>query len=98
MHEPVNITVQAWAKLLADGSVGVVVFNRGLKPASVELTWSMLGLPTGTVAAISDLWAHMDRGSHVGSYTCASVAPHDVCALQMAPRSPPMNINYSNGE
>ena len=82
---PVNITVQAWAKPLADGSVGVVVFNRGSTPRSVEVTWSMLGLPAATVGAVRDLWAHADRGDHVGSYTCATVGAHDVCALRVTP-------------
>ena len=84
---PVNITVQVWAKRLADGSVGVVVFNRGSAPASVEVTWSMLGLPAAAVGAVRDLWAHADLGDHTGSYTCAVVAPHDVCALRVTPRA-----------
>eukprot|EP01050_Picozoa_sp_SAG11_P032035 SAG11_NODE_10217_length_846_cov_1.491299_1_plen_118_part_00 len=54
-------------------------------PMSVEVTWSMLGLREATVAAVRDLWAHADRGDHVGSYTCAAVAPHDVCALRVTP-------------
>ncbi len=81
-----NITVQAWAKPLADGSVGVLVLNRGAAPASVEVTWSMLGLPTAIVGVVRDLWAHTDRGDHTGSYTCAAVASHDVCALRVTPR------------
>ena len=88
---PINITVQAWAKSLADGSVGVVVFNRGSTTTSVDVTWSMLGLAAGAVGAVRDLWAHADRGNHVGSYTCAAVAPHDVCALRVTPQSPMMS-------
>jgi hypothetical protein len=80
---PVNITVQVWTKPLADGSVGVVVFNRGSVRASVEVTWPMIGLPAVTVGAVRDLWARVDRGNHVGSYTCDAVAPHDVCALRV---------------
>lgn len=83
---PLNITVQAWAKTLADGSVGVVVFNRGAAPTSVEVTWPMLGLPAAAVGAVRDLWAHADRGNHTGSYTCTAVASHDVCALRITPR------------
>ena len=56
----VNISLQAWSKPLADGSVGVVAFNRGPTVASVNVTWRMIGLVGGVVAGVRDLWAHAE--------------------------------------
>merc|ERR1712070_1302116 len=52
----INITMQAWAKPLADGSVGVVVFNRGAYTTGLTLIWSMVGLPKGARVMVRDLW------------------------------------------
>jgi hypothetical protein len=82
---PVNISLQAWSKPLADGSVGVVAFNRGATAASVNVTWPMIGLADGVAAGVRDLWAHAERGRHAGSYVCESIAAHDVCALKITP-------------
>ena len=48
--KPVNITLQVWAKPLTPVTtavsapkIAVVIFNRGTQPASLNLTWSMVG-------------------------------------------------------
>ena len=82
---PVNISLQAWSKPLADGSVAVVAFNRGDTAASVNVTWSMVGLAHQATASVRDLWAHADKGSHRGSYVCVSIPARDVCALKITP-------------
>jgi hypothetical protein len=88
---PVNISLQAWSKPLADGSVGVVAFNRGGggaagTAASVNITWTMIGLADDVTAGVRDLWAHAERGSHTGWYMCENIASHDVCALKITPQ------------
>ena len=81
----VNITLQAWAKTLADGSVAVVAFNRGDKAVSMNVTWSMIGLADTEVASVRDLWAHAEMGKHSGAYVCESIPARDVCSLKITP-------------
>lgn len=81
----VNISLQAWSKTLADGSVAVVAFNRGDRAASVNVTWSMIGLAHTAMASVRDLWAHAEMGQHRGSYVCQSIPARDVCSLRITP-------------
>lgn len=86
---PVNISLQAWSKPLGDGSVAVVVLNRADKAASLNVTWSMIGLPAKALASVRDLWAHTERGSHSGSYVCEKIPAHDVCVLKISSAGEP---------
>ena len=72
-------------KPLAGGSVAVVAFNRGSTPASVVITWAMLGLKAGTKAAVRDLWKHADQGEVSNAFVCTDIGSHDVCVLKITP-------------
>jgi len=62
-----NITVQVWAKPLADGSFAVVAFNRGGAPVTVAIPWEMIGIGgLRTPAKVRDLWAHEDFFAYIG--------------------------------
>jgi len=50
------------AKPLADGSVGVGLFNKSDKEASVTVTWQELGLTNPQT--VRDLWRQRDMGTH----------------------------------
>ena len=83
----VNITLQVWEKQLADGSVGVVAFNRGEHSVGFTITWDMLGIPAARAAAVNDLWMQSHNGTHVGSFRCPQIAPHDVCVVRVTPQT-----------
>lgn len=78
---------QLWSKPLADGGVGVILFNRGEAPA---VGWSFdvsdVGLKPNAKVSIRDLWAHSDNGTSVGGkVTAREVAAHGVVALRLTP-------------
>ena len=75
------MTLQAWAKPLASGAVGVVVLNRATHTQTLNLTWGMLGLDSGAAIAARDLWAHAEIGGVHRGGIGVEVAPHDVRAL-----------------
>lgn len=53
--------VQILVKTLAHkGERAVAVFNRGTRPAQVEVTWRQLKLKPGTGASMRDLWTHRE--------------------------------------
>merc|ERR1712100_510061 len=51
----VNITMQVWAKILQDGSVGVVALNRGIVQMPVTIPWWLIGLATSKTCEVRDL-------------------------------------------
>ena len=81
--------VGVYAKPLSDcGARGVVLLNRGERAAEGSVTWQALGLASGA-ASVRDLWAAQDLPPAVDSVTL-SVPPHDVRALRIAGREPPL--------
>jgi hypothetical protein len=84
----VNITVQVWRKPLKDGSMAVVVFNRGTTAATVDVQWAWLGLPANKRFKVRDLHAHADQGSFATVFP-AEVGPHDSRALRFYPSALP---------
>ena len=79
---------QLWSKPLADGGVGVVLFNRG-ETAVRDWAFALSDVGEKPTAAVTvrDLWAHADNATSVaGKVTAATVAPHGVVALRLTPR------------
>ncbi len=72
-----------FAKVLADGSWAVGLFNRGTQPTTVRVTWSSLGL-TGA-PAVRDLWRQQDLGVFADFFE-STVPGHGVVLLRVAPR------------
>src|SRR5690606_25333084 len=53
--------IQVWVKPLADGSLAVGVFNIGEAPALFKLSFSTLGLSSGS-QRVRDMWRHRNIG------------------------------------
>ena len=73
---------EIWMKPLAGGAIAVAFFNRGLKPASITLHWSQLGLKAPLAAR--DLWKQKSITVSGPTYT-AQVAPHGTVLLRVQP-------------
>ena len=67
--------LEVWSKELEDGSKAVGLFNRGLFPASLTVTWKDLGI-SGTYT-VRDLWPQTDEGKFDQKYT-ATIPAHGV--------------------
>jgi alpha-galactosidase len=74
---------EVWTKRLRDGSVAVVLFNRGPAAAPISFDFDQAGVLSGA-AYVRDLWAHADLGLIANSYS-ATVPSHDVVMLTVTP-------------
>ena len=77
-----NGLMEIWKKPLADGALGVALFNRGDKQREVSAHWSDLEI-SGRYA-VRDLWLKQDRGVLETSVT-AEVAAHGCVVLRLQP-------------
>jgi len=80
-----NDVLDVWAGPLADGSVAVVLLNRGNVTEDVTVAWTDLGLPASTSATVRDLWSHQDLGSFTNSFTAKSVRSHASVTIKITP-------------
>ncbi|WP_036409638.1 alpha-galactosidase, partial [Microbispora rosea] len=69
-----NGNLEVWRKPMANGSVAVVLLNRGSGTATVSTSASALGLGAAASYSVRDLWAHT-TGSSSGTIS-ASVPAH----------------------
>jgi alpha-galactosidase len=53
--------LEVWSRPLADGTIAVALFNRGLKPREVRLDWREIGL--SGAQPVRDLWRRTDLGA-----------------------------------
>lgn len=76
--------LQVWSKPLSGTNTrAVVLFNRSVASADINVQWASLGIPT-SAAMVRDLWSHTDLGSFAGSYTAQAVPSHGVVMLRVA--------------
>ncbi|MBN8807831.1 MAG: alpha-galactosidase [Sphingomonas sp.] len=68
---------EVWVKPLSGGRRAVLLFNRGVAPATIAADWAMLDLAPALSLRVRDLWAHRELGSMRGRLS-ATVAPHGV--------------------
>lgn len=73
---------ETWKKPLADGALGVALFNRGEKKQTVRAHWSDLEI-SGSYT-LRDLWAHADQGVSASEIK-AEVAPHGCAVFRLQP-------------
>jgi alpha-galactosidase len=73
-------STEVWARSLSDGTQAVGLFNRGLTPATVEVSFEELRL--SGVQAIRDLWQRSDLGVFQGSYS-TTVPRHGAVFLKI---------------
>ena len=79
----VSTTLEVWSKPLSGkDTFAVALLNRTDAPADITVTWSTLGLPSGS-ARVRDLWAKQDRGSSSNQYTATQVPSHGVALLKI---------------
>jgi alpha-galactosidase len=67
--------LEVWARPLADGTMAVGLFNRGLQPYEITARWSDLGLSGDQ--PVRDLWSQQDLGVFDGGFG-ATVPRHGV--------------------
>ncbi len=77
--------VEVWARPLGDGALAVGLFNRGLQPADMAVTWNMLGL--AGPCQVRDVWYHKDRGEYQTRFT-TEVAAHGAVLITVTPGTP----------
>lgn len=76
--------LEVWAGDLDDGSVAVVLFNRGnsiSEPITVQ--WSDIEFPVRDSALVRDLWARKDLGAYRYNFTSPNLDPHSVMMLKI---------------
>ncbi len=72
--------LEVWAKPLADGSVAVGLFNRGLSKNSLTLYFKDIGIRGS--ATVRDLWEHKDLGAFREEYT-AEIPRHGAVLVKV---------------
>ncbi len=72
--------LEIWARPLADGTVAVGLFNRGLAPNKVTVPWSLIG--RAGAQPVRDLWQRRDLGASRDSFT-ATVPRHGVVFIKV---------------
>jgi alpha-galactosidase len=73
---------EVWARPLADGTMAVGLFNRGMEPAAVKVKWSDLSQKLRGPQPVRDLWLHRDAGQFDDSYE-ATVPPHGTVLVKV---------------
>ena len=71
---------EVYAKKLFDGSYAVGLFNKGLEPAVIKVSFSDLDIH-GQVN-VRDVWRQLDIGTFTDNYS-ARVPPHGVLLLKL---------------
>jgi alpha-galactosidase len=71
---------EIWARPLADGTMAVGLFNRGLHPAQVTVKWAQLGLQGRQ--PVRDLWQRKDLDAAQDEFT-ATVPRHGAVLLRI---------------
>ncbi|HEX5216265.1 MAG TPA: NPCBM/NEW2 domain-containing protein [Vicinamibacterales bacterium] len=72
--------LELWARPLADGTMAIGLFNRGLQPAKMTATWKEIGL-TGS-QTVRDVWLHKDLGAFAAEFS-DTVPAHGVVMVKI---------------
>lgn len=78
---------EIWVRPLTGGRQAIVLLNRGARPQSIRLDWSVLNLPAYLPLRFRDLWQHEDLPIAKGSLTLP-VPPTSVRMLMETPAPP----------
>jgi len=86
-HKRTSVSgAEVWAGPLADGSVAVVLLNRGSDSQKITAQWTDIDLPASTKANVRDLWQFKDVGQFTGSFT-ATVNGNASVMIKVTPTS-----------
>lgn len=72
---------EVWIKPMSDGSVAVVLLNRGAATATISTTATAVGLAAASSYTVRDLWAH--TSTTTGGTVTASVPSHGAAMYQV---------------
>lgn len=72
--------MEVWSRPLADGTVAIALFNRGLQPRRITARWSDVGL--SGAQPVRDLWKRADLGSFTGGFE-ADVPSHGAVMIKV---------------
>ncbi|KAJ9160456.1 hypothetical protein P3X46_025856 [Hevea brasiliensis] len=79
--------LQVWAGPLSRNRLVVALWNRCSKAATITARWDVLGLESGTIVSVRDLWQHKDvTGEAVASFG-ARVDSHDSAMYTFTPQT-----------
>lgn len=77
--------LEVWAGDLNDGSVAVVLLNRGNSVSEpVTVQWSDIGFPVRDSALVRDVWARNNIGPYRNNFTSPNLAPHSAMMLKIS--------------
>jgi hypothetical protein len=77
-----EIRTQGFSRQLVNGSVAVVLLNRGSTATQLAVDWAQLQLPVGATCTVRDLMARRDVSTFAKGYQ-ASVDGHSVAMLKV---------------
>jgi alpha-galactosidase len=72
--------LEIWSKELEDGSKAVGLFNRGLFPSSLTVTWKELGI--SGIYTVRNLWSQTDEGNFDQKFT-STIPAHGVKLIRV---------------
>jgi len=81
-----NGDLDVWAGPLSDGTIAVVLLNRGNTTADITVDWTDIGLEPSTKATVRDLWQHKTLGQFSGNWTASGVRTHASVTLAITPK------------
>lgn len=82
---PAGIMHEVWTAPLADGSVAVMLANKGPVEAVLTVTWDMLGWNSKSVAKGRNLWTHEDLPVPVSGQLSLPVKSHNAAMIRLTP-------------
>ena len=83
----VQVAPNVYAKPLGSftsGQFAVLLLNRSSAAANITVSWSDLGLVTGSSAVVRDLWLHQNLGNFTRNYTSTNIPAHGSTMLTIA--------------
>jgi len=78
-----NGDLEVWARSLYDGSIAVVLFNRGPTAAWISADFDSIGYGVSNTALVRDLWARVDLGKFTYGYS-TNVPSHAVKMVKVS--------------
>ncbi|CAM9340519.1 unnamed protein product [Ectocarpus fasciculatus] len=82
---PPGLKEEVWTGPLSDGSIAVMIFNKGPIEKLFEVTWDTIGLSGKGVYMVRDLWKHQNHPLPASESVHVAVASHGVVVLKLTP-------------
>lgn len=82
---PTGLKQEIWSTPLVDNSIAVMLANRGPIESIMTLSWDMIGVDSGSVYKVRDLWKHEDIHAAQKNQLNVLVPSHGVVMLKLSP-------------